>query len=152
MAVRATEKSLHVHQKISTALSILCVRIEFKLQVVIFENMKWNTVEPLYKGHLGTSKYCPYNREVSTSQRVIIHRKYREIVIWVTKTCPLYGDFLYCVLNTECPLSEVPLYKYHYSRLLWLKSLVKLRLHGCMFTAGLCMLHKEELNRYMVDS
>ena len=49
------------------------------------------------------------NREVSTSQRIIVHRKYRKIAIWVTKTCPLYGGFLY-ILNTECPLSEVPLY------------------------------------------
>ena len=40
------------------------------------------------------------NREVSTLQTVVIHRKYRKNVILVTKTCPLYGGFLYCVLNT----------------------------------------------------
>ena len=42
------------------------------------------------------------NREVSSSRRLKIHLKY--------KICPLYRGFLYYVLNTECPLSEVPLY------------------------------------------
>ena len=28
---------------------------------------------------------------------------------WYIETCPLFGDYFYCVPYSECPLSEVPL-------------------------------------------
>ena len=44
-----------------------------------------------------------------SSQR---NKKCREVVVWDKKTCSLNGGGLvvYCVLNTVCPLAEVPLY------------------------------------------
>ena len=36
----------------------------------------------------------------------------RKLSFGANVACPLYRGFLYCVLNRECPLSEVPLYNH----------------------------------------
>ena len=35
---------------------------------------------------------------------------YGKVHYWCIKECPLYRGYSYCVLYSECPLSEVPLY------------------------------------------
>ena len=66
-----------------------------------------NTVEPLNKGRFGTSNSSTFlNREVSSFQRLKLHQTYslgQEIL-------SLVQSFMYYILNTGSPLSEVPLY------------------------------------------
>ncbi len=35
---------------------------------------------------------------------------YMKVSIWCIETCPLFGDYFYCVPYSECLLSEIPLY------------------------------------------
>ena len=65
------------------------------------------TAEPLNKGHLGTHSFLSLNivlnGEVSSFQRFKLHSI-------GPRNLFSYRGFLYCVLNTESPLSEVQLY------------------------------------------
>ena len=36
----------------------------------------------------------------------------QDIKFFIWDPCPLYGGYFYCVLYTECPLREVPVYLY----------------------------------------
>ena len=60
------------------------------------------TVEPPNKGHLGTRASVLY-LEVSFIRRLELYQHYRKVTFWCSESCP-------CVLYSERPLSEVPLY------------------------------------------
>ena len=71
------------------------------------------TVKPLYNGH------ALWNQSFLGSF-LLLYRPFRGKNVlawyhWDCKTCPWYGGFLYCVLNSESPLIEVPLYHCHQS-------------------------------------
>ena len=62
----------------------------------------------MYNGRTGTSHFVHY-REVILSLKVKMYYHYRQVHYWCIEKCPLYRGYLYCVLFSEGPLSEVPL-------------------------------------------
>ncbi len=66
-----------------------------------------STVEPLNKGHIGTSHFVLYTEVVlSLEVKDALAVQY----IRALKVHPLFRGFFYCVLYSECSLSEVQLY------------------------------------------
>ena len=68
-----------------------------------------NTMEPLKRVHFGTSGFHPL---LSLVERFSLFRGLNciESTVWGKKSCPLCRTFLNCIINTERPFSEVPLY------------------------------------------
>ena len=68
-------------------------------------------MEPPNSGHVGTRNFVLYGEVVLSSE--VKKVLYSTIGKWNfgTLKCVLYREFFfYCVLYSECPLSEVPLY------------------------------------------
>ena len=78
---------------------IMCLYLDNLMNVFL---ARFYTVEPLNNGHIGMDHFVPH-REVVLFQRLICIATLYSLCIG---KCPLYR----CVLYSECPLSEVPLY------------------------------------------
>ena len=52
------------------------------------------TVEPLYKGHLGTSNFVLNKVSSFRGLKIHVHSMYRKVVIWDKKMCPFIEVFV----------------------------------------------------------